>query len=111
MGRAEFVDGELDMTGCARVAERGGDGLGLTLDVRDRVEQLDGVIPGADLAHLQDVAADPARFAESGAVIVYCASGHRAGIAASFIEAAGGKTIVVRDTLANYGGRLATPAA
>lgn len=111
VGLSEFVDGELAMTEFATFAELGGDVLGLTLDVRDRVEQLDGVIPGADLAHLQDVAADPARFAESGAVIVYCASGHRAGIAASFIEAAGGKTIVVRDTLANYGGRLATPAA
>jgi rhodanese-related sulfurtransferase len=44
-----------------------------------------------------------------GEIFVYCASGYRAGIAASFIEAAGGRAIVVKDDLAKFDGILATP--
>lgn len=80
------------------------------LDVRDPVEQADGVVPGADLAHLADVAANSESFAGVEGLVVYCAGGYRSGIAASFIEAAGGDTIVVRDNLANYRGQLVTPA-
>lgn len=80
------------------------------LDVRDPVEQRTGVIPGARTAHLADVAAKPDSYVEDGAVIVYCAGGYRSGIAASFIQAAGGRAIVVRDSLSNYRGTLAPSA-
>jgi glyoxylase-like metal-dependent hydrolase (beta-lactamase superfamily II)/rhodanese-related sulfurtransferase len=83
---------------------------GPLLDVRDPVEQADGVIPGADLAHLADVAADPGRFVQADDLIIYCAGGYRSGIAASFIKAVGGHTLVVRDNLTNYRGPLVVPA-
>ena len=80
------------------------------LDVRDPVEHQEGVLPGADLAHLAKVADDPGPYAVDGKVYVYCASGYRAGIAASFIEAAGGTPVVVKDDLERFTGQLVTPA-
>jgi rhodanese-related sulfurtransferase len=80
------------------------------LDVRDPVEHEGGVVPGADLAHLPKVAADPDVYVAGDRVFVYCASGYRAGIAASFIQAAGGTPVVVKDNLAKFAGRLVTPA-
>jgi hydroxyacylglutathione hydrolase len=80
------------------------------LDVRDPVEHADGVLPGADLAHLAAVARDPDAYVIDDKIFVYCASGYRAGIAASFIEAAGGTPIVVKDNLGKFRGRLVTPA-
>jgi len=80
------------------------------LDVRDPVEQRTGVIPGARTAHLAEVAAQPDNYVGEGTVIVYCAGGYRSGIAAGFIQAAGGRAIVVRDSLSNYSGTLAATA-
>jgi glyoxylase-like metal-dependent hydrolase (beta-lactamase superfamily II)/rhodanese-related sulfurtransferase len=80
------------------------------LDVRDPVEHENGVLPGADLAHLPSVALEPEPFVTGGKIFVYCASGYRAGIAASFIEAAGGTPVVVKDRLERFAGQLVTPA-
>lgn len=89
----------------------GPDVEGAILDVRDRVEQLAGVIPGTDLVHFSDVAADPDRFVFDDGPVIYCASGARAGIAASCIKRAGGRPIVVKDDLANYRGTLVAPVS
>lgn len=80
------------------------------LDVRDPLEYESGVVPGADLVHLSGVAARPELFADDGPVVVHCASGYRASIAASFIAAAGGSPIVVVDSIANFEGTMAKPA-
>jgi rhodanese-related sulfurtransferase len=80
------------------------------LDVRDPVEHENGVLPGADLVHLPSVALEPEPFVTGGKIFVYCASGYRAGIAASFIEAAGGTPVVVKDRLERFAGQLVTPA-
>ncbi|MFV1970079.1 MAG: rhodanese-like domain-containing protein [Acidimicrobiia bacterium] len=106
----EIAGDGLATTEIATFSELGEPLSGAILDVRDPVEQLAGVIPGADLAHLADVAADPDRFTNGGSVTIYCASGYRSGIAASFIEAAGGTAVVVRDRLPNYNGLLVAPA-
>ena len=105
-----FADGELATTEVVDFADLGDVMPHAVLDVRDPVEQGSGVIPGADLAHLADVAAQPDLYVHDGEVIVYCASGYRSGIAASFIEAAGGTTIVVKDDLGKFQGSLVTPA-
>lgn len=81
------------------------------LDVRDPVEHADGVLPGADLAHLAKVADNPDPYVFDDKIFVYCASGYRAGIAASFIEAAGGTAVVVKDRLERFQGQLVTPIA
>jgi len=107
---AVFADGALatieivDFAGIGDVASLA------MLDVRDPVEHEDGVVPGADLAHLPKVAADPDVYVAGDRVFVYCASGYRAGIAASFIQAAGGTPVVVKDNLEKFNGRLVTPA-
>jgi glyoxylase-like metal-dependent hydrolase (beta-lactamase superfamily II)/rhodanese-related sulfurtransferase len=107
---AEFAHGALATITFVTFEDLGATFSGPLLDVRDPVEQADGVIPGADLAHLADAAADAERFAGTDGLIIYCAGGYRSGVAASFIQAAGGSTIVVRDALANYRGPLVSPA-
>lgn len=102
-------DGGLATVEFVTFADLGDAVNGPILDVRDPVEQLDGVIPGADLAHLAEVADDPERFAHTEDLIIYCAGGYRSGVAASFIEAAGGTTLVIRDSLSNYRGTLVAP--
>ncbi|MEN8040632.1 MAG: MBL fold metallo-hydrolase [Actinomycetota bacterium] len=109
-GLAAFSDGPLNTIDVVSFAELGDPIAKPLLDVRDPVEQASGVVPGADLAHLADVADDPDRFVLDEELVVYCGSGYRSGVAASFIEAAGGRTIVVRDDLGNYKGLLASPA-
>jgi len=106
----EFArDGVLSTTEFVTFADLGDAASGPFLDVRDPVEQLDGVIPGADLAHLAEVASDPEKYACTDDLVIYCAGGYRSGVAASFIEAAGGTTLVVRDDLKNYRGPLVAP--
>jgi glyoxylase-like metal-dependent hydrolase (beta-lactamase superfamily II)/rhodanese-related sulfurtransferase len=105
-----FTDGDLATTEIVDFSVIGSATAYDMLDVRDPVEHADGVLPGADLAHLATVAKDPDTFAIDGKVFVYCASGYRAGIAASFIEAAGGTPVVVKDNLTKFSGRLVTPA-
>lgn len=100
----------LETTEVTTFSELGESLPGPVLDVRDPVETLAGVIPGADLAHVREVAVDPTQFTDGGSVLVYCASGYRSGIAASFITAAGGTAVVVRDDLSNYKGPLVVPA-
>lgn len=104
-----FADGDLATTKIVDFSGLGDVSSRALLDVRDPVEHEAGVIPGADLAHLANVAAQPDPYVSDGEIFVYCASGYRAGIAASFIEAAGGRAIVVKDDLAKFGGILATP--
>jgi glyoxylase-like metal-dependent hydrolase (beta-lactamase superfamily II)/rhodanese-related sulfurtransferase len=105
-----FADGDLATTEIVDFAAIGSAATHNMLDVRDPVEHAVGVLPGADLAHLATVAGDPDAFATDEKVFVYCASGYRAGIAASFIEAAGGTPVVVKDNLEKFRGTLVTPA-
>ena len=105
-----FADGDLATTRIVDFAGLGDVASRSLLDVRDPVEHEAGVIPGADLAHLANVAAQPGPYVSDGEIFIYCASGYRAGIAASFIEAAGGRAIVVKDDLAKFGGILTKPA-
>ncbi len=107
---ALFTDGDLATTELVDFVAIGSATSHNMLDVRDPVEHVDGVLPGADLAHLATVARDPDAYAIDEKIFVYCASGYRAGIAASFIEAAGGTPVVVKDDLEKFGGRLVTPA-
>lgn len=104
-----FARDGLETTDVVRFTDLGPNIDRALLDVRDPVEQSAGVIPGAELAHLADVAAEPHRFGPNGDVLIHCGSGHRAGIAAGFIERAGGRPIVVRDLLVNYEGSLSSP--
>jgi hydroxyacylglutathione hydrolase len=103
---SELASEALATTGIATFAELGLPIKGALLDVRDPIEHLDGVIPGAALAHLADVGADPDRFVDGEPLVVYCQSGNRAGIAAGLLEAAGGSAVVVKDDLSNYKGSL-----
>ncbi|MEN8237648.1 MAG: MBL fold metallo-hydrolase [Actinomycetota bacterium] len=85
-----------------------GSGLGVVVDVRDPVEHLAGVIPGARLGHLVDIATDPGAFS-GDEVLVHCQGGYRAAVAAGFIEATGASVTVVYDDLFNYTGQLTGP--
>lgn len=107
---SELSDDPLATTEIATFSELGLPIRSALLDVRDPIEHMDGVIPGAVLAHLADVGADPDRFIDGDPIVVYCASGNRAGIAAGLLEAAGGSAVVVKDDLSNYKGLLAPPA-
>lgn len=105
-----FADGTLATIEIVDFAGVGDASSHAMLDVRDPVEHEGGVVPGADLAHLPKVAADPDGYMTGDRVFVYCASGYRAGIAASFLQAAGGTPVVVKDNLEKFDGRLVTPA-
>ncbi|GMR02863.1 MAG: MBL fold metallo-hydrolase [Acidimicrobiia bacterium] len=102
-----MVDGPLATTAITTFADLGDDARNI-LDVRDPVEHRAGVIPGATLAHLADVAKDPKAYA-GDEVLIHCQSGYRAGIAAGFLEAAGVNVTVIRDDLDNYKGSLTAP--
>jgi len=78
------------------------------VDVRDPVEHMAGVIPGAKLGHLADIAADPEAFS-ADEVYIHCQSGYRAGVVSGFLEATGANVTVVYDDLANYTGQLTGP--
>jgi hydroxyacylglutathione hydrolase len=108
---AMFGSGELASTEITDFVGVGDPAASAMLDVRDPVEHDDGVVPGADLAHLAKVAGNPEQYVGDEKIFIYCASGYRAGIAASFIEAAGGTPVVVKDRLEEFPGRLVTPAA
>jgi len=108
---SELTDGPLATTEIVTFGELEVPIVDSLLDVRDPIEHSDGVIPGAILAHLADIGAAPERFVDGETVVVYCASGNRAGIAAGLLEAAGGSAVVVKDDLSNYKGRLVTPAS
>jgi len=81
---------------------------GTVVDVRDPVEHRAGVIPGAKLGHLVDIATDPEAYS-ADEVLVHCQGGYRAGIAAGFLEATGANVTVVYDSLLNYTGPLVSP--
>ena len=85
------------------------DDPGVLVDVRDPVEHRSGVITGARLGHLVDVATDPEAFS-GDEVFIHCQSGYRASVAAGFIEATGATVTVVVDDLFNYTGQLIGPA-
>ena len=79
------------------------------VDVRDPLEHMAGVIPGAKLGHLADIATDPGYYA-ADEVFVHCQGGYRAAIAGGFIEAEGARVTVIYDNLLNYRGALSAPA-
>lgn len=105
----QFADGPLATTPYISFADLDGSDVNI-LDVRDPLEHLAGVIPGADLVHLADMAKDPLRYAKDE-VTVHCQGGYRASIAAGFLEAQGSKVTVVYDSFNNYTGPLTTPAS
>ena len=59
------------------------------LDVRDEHEWTSGHVPGAMHAYVPDVVFRAAEIPREAPVAVHCASGYRAGIAASLLEQAG----------------------
>jgi len=103
----DLVDGPLATTPYVSFADVNGSDMNV-LDVRDPVEHLTGVIPGADLIHLADMARNPGPYAKDQ-VTVHCRSGYRASIAAGFLEAQGSAVTVVYDSLSNYAGALTAP--
>jgi len=102
-----MIDGPLATMPFITFAELEG-ATGTVLDIRDPVEHLNGVIPGATLVHMADVSRDPKAYVD-GDVLVHCQGGYRAAIAAGFLEAAGMKPVVIYDSLENYQGQLVAP--
>ncbi len=72
----------------------------VVLDVRRDDEHAETRIAGAVNVPLQDL---PTRLADvpSGEVWVHCASGYRASVAASFLDAAGRRPVSVDDSFDN----------
>jgi hydroxyacylglutathione hydrolase len=105
----QLVDGPLATTPYVSFADLNGTDANI-LDVRDPVEHLAGVIPGADLIHLADMARNPAPYAKDE-VMVHCQGGYRAGIAVGFLEAQGSNVTVIYDSFNNYAGPLTAPTA
>ena len=64
------------------------------LDVRDEAEWTHGHVPGAVHLYVPDVAHHAAEIPREAPVAVHCASGYRAGIAASILEQAGFSRII-----------------
>jgi hydroxyacylglutathione hydrolase len=64
------------------------------VDVRDEHEWSSGHVPGAMHIYVPDVPFREAEIPREAPVAVHCASGYRAGIAASLLEQAGVKSIV-----------------
>jgi rhodanese-related sulfurtransferase len=102
-----LTDGDLLTMDVVKFADLPVD-LGIVVDVRDPLEHLAGVIPGARLGHLADVASDPGAFS-GDEVLIHCQSGYRAAVAAGFIEATGANVTVIYDNLFNYTGQLTAP--
>ncbi|MCT1478330.1 HesA/MoeB/ThiF family protein [Microbacterium sp. p3-SID336] len=65
------------------------------LDVREAAEVATGMIPGAEHVPLGEVLAAPARFADSGRIVVVCQAGMRAARAARALRAAGADAVVL----------------
>lgn len=102
-----LTDGDLLTMAIVKFADLDDD-PGVIVDVRDPIEHLAGVIPGARLGHLVDIATNPEAFS-ADEVLIHCQSGYRAALAAGFIEATGAKVTVVADDLFNYEGSLVAP--
>lgn len=64
------------------------------VDVRDEHEWVSGHVPGALHVYVPDVPARAGEIPHDAPVAVHCASGYRAGIAASLLEQAGLKRII-----------------
>jgi len=64
------------------------------VDVRDEHEWTEGHVPGAMHMYVPDVTARADEIPREAPVAVHCASGYRAGIAASLLEQAGLKRII-----------------
>lgn len=65
------------------------------LDVREAAEVATGMIPGAEHVPLSAVLAAPARFADTGRIVVVCQAGTRAARAARALRAAGADAVVL----------------
>jgi glyoxylase-like metal-dependent hydrolase (beta-lactamase superfamily II) len=102
-----ITDGELLTMSIITFAELP-EGVEHLVDVRDPLEHMAGVIPGAKLGHLPDIAADPEAFS-ADEVFIHCQGGYRAGVASGFLEATGANVTVVYDDLINYTGQLTGP--
>jgi glyoxylase-like metal-dependent hydrolase (beta-lactamase superfamily II)/rhodanese-related sulfurtransferase len=102
-----LTSGELATTNIITFAGLSDDLEGI-VDVRDPVEHLAGVISGARLGHLVDIATRPEDYS-GDEVFIHCQSGYRAAVAAGFIEATGANVTVIYDDLFNYTGQLTGP--
>jgi rhodanese-related sulfurtransferase len=67
------------------------------LDVRQRTEWEDGHLPGSRHRFVGDLPEHLPELARAGETLVTCASGYRASMAASLLDAAGGTVRVVTD--------------
>ena len=56
------------------------------VDIRTPAETSDGIIPGAKIISLNDILAGKFDLPEDGHHIIYCASGYRSNIAASYLQ-------------------------
>jgi hydroxyacylglutathione hydrolase len=85
-GRATLSYGVTDVDGLRRALE---DGSARALDVRQDDEWREGHVPGALQVHVTDVRSRLGGLPREPRLYAYCASGHRAAIAASLLDAAG----------------------
>jgi hydroxyacylglutathione hydrolase len=85
-GRPTRSYGVTDVDGLHRALE---DGSARALDVRQNHEWRGGHVPGAIHMHVPDVRSRLDALPHDPRIYTYCASGHRAAIAASLLDAAG----------------------
>jgi hydroxyacylglutathione hydrolase len=85
-GRATRSYGVTDVDGLRRALE---DGSARALDVRQDDEWREGHVPEALHVHVPDVRSKLGGLPREPRLYAYCASGHRAAIAASLLDAAG----------------------
>jgi hydroxyacylglutathione hydrolase len=106
---AEAVQSSSRLT-AAELAARRADNVDLMLvDVRNPGEIVQGAIPGAIHIPLSQLAQRAKELDRTRPTVVYCASGYRSMIAASWLSAAG--FVDVSDLLGGYGGLSAAATA
>jgi hydroxyacylglutathione hydrolase len=75
---------------------------GLTLDVRQRHEWLDGHVPDSVNVHVTDLPARLGELPRDRRLFVHCQSGFRAAMAASLLDASGFDVVLVADGFAEW---------
>jgi glyoxylase-like metal-dependent hydrolase (beta-lactamase superfamily II)/rhodanese-related sulfurtransferase len=94
-----------DVEGLRRAVD---DHEGLALDVRQRLEWLDGHVPGSLNVHVTELAGRIGELPRDRSVYVHCLSGSRAAIAASLLDASGLDVVLVADGFAEWARRRHT---
>lgn len=75
---------------------------GLTLDVRQRLEWLEGHVPGSVNMHVTELPARLEELPRDRRLYVHCLTGPRAAIAASLLDASGFDVVLVADGFAEW---------